>query len=572
MRRIKNLSISQSINLFTTIVMVSTLAIASTVYYNVFIRTTDDLLAFQSSEINRQIVLNYEGYIDDVVQTVDYLQYETLKFDVTSDEFNGMLELSSNLERDIVSIILFDVLGNTLVKSDSKEVVENISLKEWFQNAINEKEIFHFSSVHLQDVYYDTNDEVITVTKAFEYSIGDQRRTGIMLIDLNFAKIAELSAKTNLGDDGHILIIDEYDEIIYSSSALCRALVCDSLELAKDIVLGQHEAEIEGKSMMLQINTLSDTRWRLATVMNTETVKESRQEILNNIVFIVLASFLFTTLASTLVTKRISNPITELKRLMASIEEKDFYTEVKVEGQVEVIQLAESFNEMIRKIRELMDRVVFEQKAKRKNELLILQNQINPHFLYNALDSIVWLAENGKNDEVIATVIALSKLFRISLSKGRNFISLEEEISHAENYLKVQHIRYRDRFDYVIDIKNSVKKLQVLKLIVQPLVENAIYHGIGGLEGRESIFINAYVRKDFLYIEVKNTGYGMTTDKINEIYENMKNNEKNSGVGMRNIYQRLKIYYGERSDVIIESELDEYTKITLKIPKLKEDQ
>ena len=572
MKKGRSITISQSFNLFAVIIMIGTLAIASAVYYNVFIRTTDDLLEFQSREINRQIVLNYEGYIEDVVQTIDYLQLEALRTDVEDPRMDDMYQLSEELEEDIVTIILFDVLGNVLVASENKDVVLNVTFKPWYQDAINEKEIFHFSSVHEQDVFYDSNEQVVTVTKAFTYVLDGQKRTGVMLIDLNFARISEISANTNLGEDGHILILDEYDELIYSSDVTCRVEECESLELAREKVLGQVEGTIDGKPMMVQIDTLTNTRWRLATVLNTATVQESRQEILTNIVYIVLISFFFITLTSSIVTRRISNPLNELRKLMASIDKTDFYQEVKVKGQVEVRQLADSYNEMIFKIRELMDKVVFEQNAKRKNELLILQNQINPHFLYNALDSIVWLAENEKNDEVIETVIALSKLFRISLSKGRNFIHLEEEISHVENYLKVQHIRYRDRFDYIINVEESIKKLQVLKLIVQPLVENAIYHGIGGLDGRETIKIDAFEKDEFVYIEVLNTGYGMSDDKINELYANMKNNEKNSGVGMRNIYQRLKIYYGQEADVVIESELDEFTKVTLIIPKIKEEQ
>ncbi len=570
MKRFNNLSISQSFNLFAILIIITTLAVASLIYYSVFLTTTNDLVSFQSSEINKQIVLNYEGYIDDVVKTIDYLQIESLQYEVVDDELDELIILSSEVQEDIVSIILFDVLGRTLARSENKEIIRNVNLKDWFQTAIKEKDILHFSSVHTQDVFYDSNEQVITVTKAFEYMYKGDKRTGVMLIDLNFDRIADISEKTNLGKGGHIIIIDEYDDLIYSSSSVCSTGNCDSLEVVRDQVLGQVDSTVEDRPMTIQIDTITNTRWRLATVMNIETVGDARREILSNIIYILLASLFVVSITSSIFTKRISNPLNELKRFMMTVGEDDFYDEVVINGQTEVVQLAESYNEMISKIRELMEKVVFEQNAKRKNELLILQNQINPHFLYNALDSIVWLAENEKNDEVIATVIALSKLFRITLSKGKNFITLAEEISHVENYLKVQHIRYRDRFEYEIHMDENTKALPVLKLIVQPLVENAIYHGIGGLEGKEIIRINAFTKGDFLRIEVKNTGYGMTDEKIEELYKNMRNNEKNSGVGMRNIYQRLKIYYGDKADVKIESELDEYTMVTLLIPKMEE--
>lgn len=208
MKKGNSFTISQSFNLFSIIIMIVTLAIASAVYYSVFIRTTSNLVSFQSSEINKQIVLNYEGYIEDVVKTSDYLQIEALKYNITDEEMDELFILSSELEEDIVSIVLFDVLGRTLVQSENKMVVGGVNFKDWFQSAIKEKEILHFSSVHRQDVFYDTSEDVITVTTAFEYMINGEKRTGILLIDLNFDRIAEISAKTNLGTRGHILIVD----------------------------------------------------------------------------------------------------------------------------------------------------------------------------------------------------------------------------------------------------------------------------------------------------------------------------------------------------------------------------
>jgi two-component system sensor histidine kinase YesM len=241
------------------------------------------------------------------------------------------------------------------------------------------------------------------------------------------------------------------------------------------------------------------------------------------------------------------------------------YSPLKVEGQKEIIILSNAFNNMITEIRSLMERILREQKEKRKTEFIALQTQINPHFLYNTLDSIIYLSEKNLNEQVVEMIVALSKYFRISISKGKSIITVKEELEHARNYLLIQKIRYSSKFDYSFIIDENVNDVKAVKLILQPLIENAIYHGISS-DDDGIIIIRAYQKEDLMVFEVENNGYGLTDSQIEGIYENMKSEINNTSIGLKNVYQRIKLYYGEMADLEIISELDEKTIIKLTYP------
>jgi len=390
---------------------------------------------------------------------------------------------------------------------------------------------------------------------------------GIFLINLDFQAIEELSIQTNLGEGGHLLILGDDDSLIYSTLPEESPDYFFSLRLARSHYFGGARVQLNSREMYLNSNTLIQTRWRIITMSNINELARARDRNLQLLIVIFFASLFISLMVGAFISRRISGPLYQLEKAMSRMEEGDFFTPVEVSGQKEIIHLGRAFNEMLERIRSLMDTVVNEQRDKRKNELAALQNQINPHFLYNTLDSIVWLAENNRNRDVVTTVVALARFFRISISRGKNFIPVEDEIAHIENYLTIQRIRYVDKFEYRLEIDRQVYGYQVMKLILQPLVENAIYHGGGEADDEKGIItIRSYLKGEFLVFEVENTGYGISRERIGEIMKGIKDPERKEGVGLSNVYQRLKIYYGEKADLIMESELDEMTRVTLMLP------
>ncbi len=540
---------------------------SSIFYYFLFSRSTDSLIETQSREINKQIVLNYENYINSIIETSNYVQLASINLDVVDSfkELQDIYLINSDLKKDVVSIFLFNqngekVLGNKVRPARETDIIN----ESWFVDAVEERQIFHFSVSRDQNISAGREEQVIYVSRAVEFTENGSRSEGVLLIELNFKIITDLALQTNLGDGGHILILDDDDSVIYSSGNYEQQSTGESVRIAVSRIFGGFNATINSVAMYININTLSHTRWRIVTVNNVNDIAMTKKQIVYLLLIISIISSLASGSIALLLSFRISRPLSELKKSMFIIEQGDFNTKVKISGQKEIVRLASSFNSMIDKISSLMERIVSEQKEKRKTELRALQNQINPHFLYNTLDSIVWLAENQRTDDVITTVIALARFFRISISKGETFIPVEDEISHITNYLTIQKIRYVDKFEYTMDIDPEILKYRVMKLILQPIVENAIYHGVGEESGL--ITIKGYKEDKLLVFEVINTGYGITEDQITEIKKILEGAVPGNSVGMRNVYQRLKLYYGEDSDIEITSEPDEMTSIKILIP------
>jgi two-component system sensor histidine kinase YesM len=291
---------------------------------------------------------------------------------------------------------------------------------------------------------------------------------------------------------------------------------------------------------------------------------------MNFIIWIVVACILLIVLTFSYISSKISQPIKQLEKSMKKVQEGNFYIYVDAEGEDEVVKLSQTFNLMLSKVRSLMDQILVEQEAKRKSELNVLQSQINPHFLYNTLDSIVWMAENGNSHEVITMVTSLARLFRISLSKGKNIISVEQEIEHARSYLTIQKIRFKNKFTYEIEMQPEVKNLKTIKLILQPLIENSIYHGIEYMQDEGHIKIKASMVDGKLLYEILDNGLGIEPEKLIHLLKYEIDTKGEAGIGVKNVQKRIQLTYGKDYGLQIESELEEGTSVKIWLP-LDED-
>ena len=270
--------------------------------------------------------------------------------------------------------------------------------------------------------------------------------------------------------------------------------------------------------------------------------------------------------ANVLVSSRIATPIQKLEKSVKELEEEgNLAREIYIGGSYEIESLGHSIQSMVNQMRKLMDDIVVEQEAKRKSELDALQSQINPHFLYNTLDSIVWMVESERYEEAITMVTSLANLFRISLSKGRNIIPIRSELEHAQNYLSIQKLRYKNRFTVEMDIQPEILDCSTIKLIVQPLLENAIYYGTE--DGDGEITVKGYVKDKDIYIEVSDDGLGMPPETVELLLtDNNRVRKKGSGIGLINVHQRIQLYFGAAYGLTIESEPDEGTTIRIHLP------
>lgn len=241
-----------------------------------------------------------------------------------------------------------------------------------------------------------------------------------------------------------------------------------------------------------------------------------------------------------------------------SVEKSEIY---------EIDRLGEAITRMAARIKELIRNISEEHEKKRKMEMDALQSQINPHFLYNTLDVVVWMIENGKPREAAKAVVALARFFRISLSSGKNIITVSDEIEHVKSYLYIQNLKYKNTFTYHIEMQEETANLSTIKLILQPLVENSICHGIIHIEDESEIWVRTVLGEDELLLIVEDNGWGMTAEKAKKLLDGeIRSAGGHSGIGVNNVNQRIKLYYGSRYGISIESEPDEGTKVTVHLP------
>ncbi|MGN0983420.1 MAG: sensor histidine kinase, partial [Gemmiger sp.] len=300
-----------------------------------------------------------------------------------------------------------------------------------------------------------------------------------------------------------------------------------------------------------------------------ELVNQNVEQLLITSIGIALAILLATLASASLLTRVFTRPLHRLARAMGDFEhDADHFTYQAIGGTQEVSELSDSFGHMVRRIQHLMATVREEEINLRKTELKALQAQINPHFLYNTLDSIAWMCERGKNADAVQMVHALARLFRISISKGHELIPIAREIEHAESYLQIQKYRYKNQFTYHFSVDPDCLDFFCNKITLQPLIENAITHGLDLLVDEGHIEVTVRREGDDILFTVSDNGVGMAPEQVDAIMQREPSDR--TGIGLKNVNDRLRIYFGEGYGLRIDSVPDEGTTVTVRMPKVRE--
>ena len=348
------------------------------------------------------------------------------------------------------------------------------------------------------------------------------------------------------------------------------------------IQIADHKTFEENLTLVEQIRTVTQLiqdavqEYALFEVNRTQQQYQDMQTGFTSLVFggigMLIAAILFSIVATWRLTKSIYVPIKKLHDVTTTIARQDLEMLVRSDNSDEIADLGASFNVMVGKIKELLDAKIKEHENLKKAELRALQAQINPHFLYNTLDAIIWMAEAKKSEQVVELVSVLSRFFRITLSKGKDWITVREEIEHVESYLAIQKVRYRDILDYRIDVPDNLRDGGILKLTLQPLVENALYHGIKNKRNGGTIIVRVQQFDDeLLQIQIEDNGIGMTQERLTQIRALLEGDSSDeviseNGYGVNNVNQRIKLYYGKAYGLTIESEYMHGACVSVVIP------
>ncbi len=528
---------------------------------NVYKKFSEQLVKNSSSfseQILEQMSINIEDYISEGIKIHEEISEIGRGEDGISETFLTKLNILFSNKINVVSISAFDEDGELLFVVPRYENRDDydISYIPDYRSLIDDTVFVTTSKPRIQKVYKDKYDWVLSYGKRLR--IGDGDRSIILNVDMRFEPIIRILSNVNLGGSGFVYIQNRDGDCIY---APYQPYVSKTSEI------------VYGKNWKAMARDISFVDWQIVGITHLDNFAKGNYEILVDIVSTIPLVLLVIIIITWFISWQISKPINVLNKTMEKVSEGDFTVRANMEsGEKEVVALSDNFDNMVETVEELVKQNEIKEKNKRKSELNALQAQINPHFLYNTLDSIMWMAENGSKEEVVSMVGALAKLFRISISKGKRMITVEKELEHVKNYLLIQKIRYKNRFDFEIEIDDEVANLYTLKLIVQPMVENALYHGIENLMEKGELLIRAYLKQDRLVFEIADNGVGITEEKLaqlNDLNSDIES-KKGSGVGVKNIRDRLNLSYGDGCGVLVESEEDEGTKVFIYQPIMED--
>lgn len=572
-----NSSIRNSIFIYFTITsLVAVLLIVISIYSRLSSQLSDTVKQENISLVNR-VDSSMEVYLRNIMKLSDTIYYGIIKnVNLTEGSIGEALTLLYNNNKEQVSnIALISKEGEPINVVPAARFRKNFRAneEEWFVNALNKTENIHFTLPHVQKMFEKGDNGynwVISMSRAVEITVGGSTEQAVLLIEMAYQGIEEVLDEVTLGNGGYIYLMDSKGEIIWHPKfeLIASGRVKENNLVAAGYDDGSREEVFNGTSQTVVTKTVGYTGWKLVGVIKGTGISLNMLKTRLFIVFVILLIIFIVIIINSYISFRVTNPIRELEKSVKALEEGNLDADIYMGGSYEVQHLGKSVQDMKFRIKGLMQDIVNEHEEKRKSEFDSLQAQINPHFLYNTLDIIVWQIENEKQSEAVHTVTALARFFRLSLGKGKNIVTVKDEIDHVKNYLMIQHMRFKNKFDYEFDIAEDVLELPSLKLMLQPLVENAIYHGMEFMDGDGLITIKAWREENELYLSVADNGLGMTEDKVEMILtgKSSSGNGRGSGIGVKNVNERIKLYFGEAYGLTIDSEPDEGTKVTIHLP------
>ena len=385
--------------------------------------------------------------------------------------------------------------------------------------------------------------------------------------------IEKMAKNINFGSDGGVVI---FDENLNKISGIAHDSVLSKL-LKEKPSIGNFSYS-EGKNEYTAVHIHSDsTGWTTVGVIPLRYINKDLAGIQYLTVIIIVLTIIIGVTVSVIIAQSLILPLENTVNALEKFSRGDFAVRLKENRCDEIGKLNRIFNKAIKEINELMQKVTQSEILNKEMEFKTLQSQMNPHFLYNTLDTINWLAFKEKQTEICNLVAAISSLIRASISNKKSIITIEHELDYVKNYIYIQHIRYKDRFDIIYDIDESLLKQAVPKLIIQPIVENAIIHGIENSKNKNLLYISVKRENECIIIIVKDTGIGMTDEKVSELLKEPLNAEgdeqkAHTNLGLYAVHKRIQLMYGDLYGLTVQSQAGEGTTVTLHIPFTKKQE
>ena len=575
-KHIKPQSIQMTIALSFTIVSVISMGILGISLYNRFVNKMEDMTTQSAEQLLNQTAINLESYLRNMRRISDAMYYSVIKDkDLATDSLDEEMNLLYEANKDnLISIACYTNDGRLVAAAPVATEKNNLDIvdQEWFTEATGQMENVHFSTPHVQNLFDDPSYRyywVVSLSQAVELTSGGNSTLGVLLVDMNYSSIEQLLTKANTDNASeYVYLMDGSGELIYhpKQKLIYTDLFSENNLVAASYEDGSHKEEYDGEKRIVTVKTISYTGWKIVSVVPMSSFDMGISGMRMFVILLMSLSMLMIILLNQFVSANIAKPLKRLNDSVKDWEAGNMNPDIYVGGSLEVEHLGKTLRSTVAQIQELMHDILVEQEEKRKSELDALQSQINPHFLYNTLDSIVWMIEGERYEDAVFMVTQLASLFRISLSRGKTIISMEDELKHARNYMNIQKIRYKNKFTVEFQVEDAILSCCTVKLVIQPLLENAIYYGMESMDGDGEITVVGYRKGDDVYVEVRDNGLGMPDEMVDALLtENNRVRKHGSGVGLINVHNRIRLRFGEPYGEI-ESCLDEGTTVRIHLP------
>lgn len=444
-----------------------------------------------------------------------------------------------------------NIISNEKVNLETNKDMKNIS---WYKKLINSNNMAFASKADFSKISSDSSKNIISISK--EIKDKNNKRLGFVVINLSYKFLEDFLSTINFGKYGYVFILSSEEELLFKSKNMEDFGKKDYEKLLKK------RMKPEKMDFVSSNVFIPNTQWKLVGISFSNAISNLKKQLIESSLILALIVFILTLLVSIFVSKKISKPIIYLIGEIKKTDKKLYKIKALPQASSEIQILTKEYNNLIDRIFVLTEDIEKKEEQKRTYQVKALQSQINPHFLYNTLDTILWLVEFGENEKAIKVTKNLGMLLRNSLNIDEDFVKLDKEIGHAKNYLDIQKIRYDNKFTYEFIKKIQTSSLYVPKLILQPIIENAIYHGIREKKSKSYIKIIVEKNPEYLIIKIIDNGLGPKEKK-----ENIQT--KLGGIGMENVNNRIKLLCGEKYNLKMQRENGE-TIVTYKLKIIKE--
>lgn len=537
--------------------MVAVIVVLSSVYY---VRSSqlfkEEIASHTTHEIDAS-ALYIEQYVSGLKHTtqalVSSLEVKRFAGDTTvpQEGVEHWLETILESNEHFVTLLLVTKDGRIVSNdaTDDMTTSSDMMQEQWYQEALHQG---------MQPVFTASRQQKGRIVLSISQEIVDNsgENLGVVRLDIDDQALEKYVKELSLGQEGYAFIVNDAGEILYHpDSEVFRSM--EKQVSATKIAQSPMDSMVGDHAFVHKAN-IPDTDWKVVGVTSYSPLVAYSWQIFALILTIALICFIICTGLTMALVKKWFHPLRKLEATMQAVEKGNTELRAHEDGFVEFKQLSMHFNRMLDQLHLLMEETKEKEQQARTFELQVLTNQINPHFLYNTLDMIIWMAEFGEQERVVNVTKALGMYFRLALNGGKDTIDLRLEVEHVRQYLYIQQERYGEQLSYDIQVEEAVPSLTVPKLILQPLVENAIQHGIkeSGRPGR--ILLTVKVVFPYIEISIWDNGVGFNPQQVK------------SGVGLENVKQRLALYFGNRQEMTIHSEPNHFTQITIRIKQEEE--